>query len=74
MDLESLRADYKEAFGEWVLQVNRLQAVTGSVPSGFVKEAAERAADAENAYRNIRNRLTDNMAVESTGAGRSVLE
>jgi len=47
-----------------VLQVSRLQAVTGvAVPGSFVrKEAEERAAAAEIAYRDTRDRMTDDMS------------
>lgn len=59
---ERLRKDYKGAFDEWALQVSRLQAVTGSAQdSGVVEEAADRAAAAEIAYRDSRDRLTDDM-------------
>ena len=55
---ERLRKDYKGAFGRWALQVSRLQAA----PDGSdVKEAEERAAAAEIAYRDSRDRLTDDM-------------
>ena len=63
---ESLRKDYKGAFDEWALQVNRLQAIAdspeGSIIDGVVMKAAEdRAAAAEIAYRDSRDRLTDDM-------------
>jgi hypothetical protein len=60
--LERLRADYKEAFEEWALQVSRLQAIT-SPPSGrfVIKGAEARVAAAEVAYRDSRDRLTDDM-------------
>jgi hypothetical protein len=55
---EKLRKDYQGAFDEWALQVSRLQAA----PRGAdVKEAEERAAAAEVAYRDSRDRLTDDM-------------
>jgi hypothetical protein len=57
---ERLRKDYKGAFDEWALQVNRLQAIAGS-PSQDLKEAEDRTAAAEIAYRNSRDRLTDDM-------------
>jgi hypothetical protein len=57
---ERLRQDYKGAFDEWALQVNRLQAIAGSASDG-VKEAEERTAAAEIAYRDSRDRLTADM-------------
>jgi hypothetical protein len=56
---ERLRKDYKGAFDEWALQISRLQAITSDGPD--VKEAEERAAAAEIAYRDSRDRLTDDM-------------
>jgi hypothetical protein len=69
---ERLRRDYKGAFDEWALQVNRLQSITGwasegmsgamsGAISGAMKEAEERTAAAEIAYRDSRDRLTDDM-------------
>jgi hypothetical protein len=60
---ERLRADYKGAFEEWALQVNHLQAMSTS-PCG-TKEAEARVAVAEAAYRNTRDRLTEDMAFDS---------
>ena len=57
---ERLRKDYKGAFDEWALQVSRLQAISGSAPDG-VKEAEARTAAAEVAYRDSRDRLTEDM-------------
>ncbi|MCU1337023.1 MAG: hypothetical protein JWO19_2604 [Bryobacterales bacterium] len=56
---ERLRKDYKGAFDEWALQISRLQAITSD--STDMKEAEERAAAAEIAYRDSRDRLTDDM-------------
>jgi hypothetical protein len=57
---EQLRKDYKGAFDEWALQVSRLQAIAGST-SDDMKEAEDRAAAAESAYRDSRDRLTNDM-------------
>jgi hypothetical protein len=58
--------DYQGAFDEWALQVNSLQAITGSPSGGFImKDAEARVAAAEIAYRNTRDRLTDDMSVDS---------
>jgi hypothetical protein len=62
INLDRLRADYKEAFDEWALQITRLQTLSQSDPQGLVtKEAEHRVAAAENAYRDSRDRLTDDM-------------
>jgi len=61
---ERLRKDYKGAFEEWALEVSRLQAITGpnsSSNSGELHEAKKRATAAEIAYRDSRDRLTDDM-------------
>jgi hypothetical protein len=55
---EKLRKDYKGAFDEWALQVSRLQAASDG---SATKEAQERAAAAEIAYRDSRDRLMDDM-------------
>jgi len=57
---ERLRQDYKGAFDTWALQVSRLQAIAGS-PSQDVKEAEDRTAAAEVAYRDSRDRLAVDM-------------
>lgn len=63
--IERLRADYKGAFDEWALQVDRLHEIIGSAPGSFViSEAEERVAAAETTYRNTRDRLTDNMSTK----------
>ena len=54
-----LRKDYKGAFDEWALQVSLLQATTAE--GGGTEEAHERAAAAEAAYRDSRDRMTDDM-------------
>ena len=55
---EKLRKDYKGAFDEWALQMSRLQA---AVEGSDLKETQERAAAAEVAYRDSRDRLTEDM-------------
>jgi hypothetical protein len=55
---EKLRRDYKGAFDEWALQMSRLQA---AVEGSDMKETQERAAVAEVAYRDSRDRLTEDM-------------
>jgi hypothetical protein len=55
---EKLRKDYRGAFDEWALQMSRLQA---AVEGSDVKETQERAAAAEVAYRDSRDRLTEDM-------------
>ena len=63
---DCLRADYKEAFEDWALQVNHLRAAIESEPGEAVLIAAEeRAAAAEIAYRDSRDRLTEEMLIES---------
>ena len=61
---EQLRRDYHGTFEEWAFEVGRLQAMkgpdSGSGP-GDLHEAQQRAAAAEIAYRDSRDRLTDNM-------------
>jgi hypothetical protein len=67
---ERLRADYKGAFDKWASQVSRLQAITGSPSDSFVmKEAEARVAAAEIAYRNTRDRLTDDMVLRDENEG-----
>jgi len=61
---EQLRRDYQGAFEEWALQVSRLQAIMGpgsSSGSGDLHQAQQRTAAAEIAYRDSRDRLTENM-------------
>ena len=63
---DCLRADYKEAFEDWAIQVNRLHAAIESESGESVIIAAEeRAAAAEIAYRDSRDRLTEEMMIES---------
>ena len=67
MDLDNLRKDYKGAFDDWATEVNRLRAITDT-ESPDLKAAEERVAAAEIAYRDTRDRLTDDM-VESQSRG-----
>ena len=55
---ERLRTEYKAAFEEWVAQVNRYH------QSANRKEAEARIAAAERAYRNSRDKLTDEMVTD----------
>jgi hypothetical protein len=55
---ERLRKDYKGAFDEWALQMSRLQAAAEGCD---LLAAKERAAAGEIAYRDSRDRLTDDM-------------
>ena len=64
---ERLREEYRGAFNEWALQVSRLQQTEGNSPDRVIDEAAEgRAAAAETAYRQTRDRLTDGMRVAAS--------
>ena len=66
-DAERLRAEYRGAFDEWALQVSRLQAITSSAADSFVgKDAEARVAAAEVAYRDTRDKLTEEMVVDTT--------
>ena len=63
---ERLREEYRGAFNEWALQVSRLQQTEGNSPDRVIDDAAEgRAAAAEIAYRQTRDRLTDGMRVDA---------
>jgi hypothetical protein len=63
---QRLREEYRGAFNEWALQVSRLQRTEGTSPDRVIDEAAEgRAAAAELAYRQTRDRLTDGMRVDA---------
>jgi hypothetical protein len=63
---ERLREEYRGAFNEWALQVSRLQTTEGTSPDQLIDEAAQgRAAAAEIAYRQTRDRLTDEMRVDA---------
>lgn len=59
---ERLRADYRGAFKDWALQVNRLQGLALAAGAGSDITEAERQVEvAEAVYRDSRNRLTDDM-------------
>jgi len=59
---ERLREDYKGAFGAWAEQVNRLQVINSSPAGvGVIEEAEARVSEAEVAYRDSRDRLTNDM-------------
>jgi len=59
---QRLRADYRSAFRDWALQVDRLRGISDStVERSVVKEAEERVKAAEAIYRNSRNQLTAHM-------------
>ena len=61
---DCLRAHYREAFEDWALQVNRLHAAIESQHGDIVlRVAEERAAAAEVAYRESRDRLTEEMII-----------
>jgi hypothetical protein len=66
LNSERLRADYKSAFEEWAHEVRRHRAAASS-PCGSltVKETEARVAAAEAAYRDSRDRLTDEMVLDS---------
>jgi hypothetical protein len=74
---ERLRKDYQGAFDEWALQVSRLQAIASSTPEAIsedTKQAEERTAAAEVAYRDSRDRLTDDMGWTPPGVGEPALK
>lgn len=61
--IKRLKADYRGAFGAWALQVSRLQEISGSADGHFVtREAEDRVAAAEVAYRKTRDLLTEGMS------------
>jgi hypothetical protein len=72
---EDLQALYRTAFDEWALQVGRLDRIRGSAPEeGVLEEAQRRTVAAEASYRDLRNRLTEEMGggtyiAESQSAG-----
>ena len=71
--LDRLRADYKGAFDDWVLEVGRRQKVSETTPDELIlKEAEERVETAEAAYRATRNRLAEEMSAEGS-LGRSAV-
>jgi hypothetical protein len=61
-DARRLRADYRGAFSEWVMQVSRLQGLeTSGVGYAELTEAGKQADAAELKYRGSRDRLADDM-------------
>jgi len=58
---ERLWADYRAAFRNWALELDRLQGLPTAATECFVKEAKQRVEAAEVVYRDRRNRLTDDM-------------
>ena len=66
---QRLREEYRGAFNEWALQVSRLRQTEGNSPDRVIDEAAAgRAAAAEIAYRQTRDRLTDGMRIDAPKA------
>ena len=63
-DMRSRRlwADYRVAFRDWAMEVDRLRGLpAGAAGCSVVKEAEGRVDAAEVLYRDSRNRLTDDM-------------
>ena len=59
---DRLRADYRAAFKNWVLQVDRLRILPiSNVESSAMKAAVAQADAAELLYRASRDRLTESM-------------
>jgi hypothetical protein len=58
---ERLWADYRAAFRNWALELDRLQGLPTAATECFVKEAKDRVEAAEGVYRCSRNLLTDDM-------------
>ena len=59
---DRLWTDYRVAFRDWALQVDRLRGLPSiAVECSVVKEAERRVEAAEVVYRDRRNRLTDDM-------------
>ena len=60
--LDDLRSLYRSTFGEWASQEGRFQGIRDSDQEGCgIEEARVRATEAEAAYRDVRNRLVDEM-------------
>lgn len=73
MNIERLRADYKGAFDEWALQVNRRRQVIDT-DGEVAKEAEERVEVAQSAYRETRDRLAKSYSdTRSQEPGEDVL-
>jgi len=57
-----LRAEYNGAFHEWAFEVNRLHQINqDAVDSSVIEQAQDRVAEAEISYREVRDRLTDQI-------------
>ena len=66
-ELEDLRTLYRAAFDEWATQVRHLGSVRDSGPEGSVLAAAKfSATSAETHYREVRNRLSEEMVIGAT--------
>jgi hypothetical protein len=69
--LEDLRSLYRSTFGEWALQTGHLHKIRDSVQeNGGLEEAQERTTVAETAYRDVRNRLVEEMQLAPIAEGR----
>ena len=67
--LEDLRALYRAAFEDWTLQAGRLERLRDSAPNDSVLgDAQRRTAQAETGYREVRNRLADEMVAGRVSA------
>jgi len=61
--LEDLRSLYRSKFEEWASQVGQLDEIRDSAQEGHgFGEARQRTAQAEAGYRDVRNRLLEEMA------------
>ena len=68
--LEDLRALYRAGFQAWASQVGYLDQIQKSVPeSGVLQDAQCRTIAAEAGYREVRNRLAEEMAVGHSDTG-----
>jgi hypothetical protein len=76
-----LRQEYDQAFHEWVESVRLLELLNSlpTPPRVAVEQAKQRAAEAENVYRQRRNRIAElvlaSTAAQSvTAAGKSITQ
>ena len=61
--LNNLRSLYRSTFDEWASQVVRLDEISASAQEGRgLRAAQQRTAQAETGYRDVRNRLVEEMA------------
>ena len=61
--LESLWSLYRSTFGAWALEVGRFHQMHDTASKRrALKEAQNRATEAEVAHRDVRNRLAEEMA------------